>query len=81
MATRLIIAMGGDDTIEAVIRGMGKSKVLLGMIPAGTANNLAKSLGIPEDPKQACALNRLRSISQARSGAGEGPQGEEIPLL
>jgi diacylglycerol kinase (ATP) len=53
---KLIVAMGGDDTIEAVIRGIGRSKVLLGMIPAGTANNLAKSLGIPEDPKEACAL-------------------------
>ena len=53
---KLIIAMGGDDTIEAVIRGMGKSKVHLGMIPAGTANNLARCLGIPEDPKKACAL-------------------------
>ncbi len=53
---KIIIAMGGDDTIEAIIRGMAGSKARLGMIPVGTANNLAKSLGIPEDPKQACAL-------------------------
>ncbi len=53
---RLIIAMGGDDTIEAIIRGIAGAKVRLGMIPVGTANNLAKSLGIPEDPAEACAL-------------------------
>lgn len=53
---KLIIAMGGDDTIEAIIRGIAGTKARLGMIPVGTANNLAKSLGIPEDPKQACAL-------------------------
>jgi diacylglycerol kinase (ATP) len=65
---KLIIAMGGDDTIEAVIRGMGRSKVLLGMIPAGTANNLAKSLGIPEDPKQACALIASRQFRKLDLG-------------
>src|SRR5512133_2247964 len=53
---KVIIAMGGDDTIEAIIRGIAGTKAHLGMIPVGTANNLAKSLGIPEDPKQACAL-------------------------
>ena len=53
---KLIIAMGGDDTIEAVIRGMAGSKARLGIIPVGTANNLAKSFGIPEDVEQVCAL-------------------------
>ncbi|MDR3573333.1 MAG: YegS/Rv2252/BmrU family lipid kinase [Anaerolineaceae bacterium] len=53
---KLIIVMGGDDTIEAVIRGIAGSKVPLGIIPAGTENNVAISLGIPEDPREACAL-------------------------
>ena len=53
---KIIIAMGGDDTVEAIIRGIAGSKARLGIIPAGTANDLAKSLGIPEDPAQACAL-------------------------
>ena len=66
---KLIIAMGGDDTIEAVIRGIGGAKVHLGMIPVGTANNLAKSLGIPEDPKQACQLiasNQIRKLDMGQ---------------
>ena len=35
---------------------LGRSKVRFGMIPVGTANNLAKGLGIPSDIEQACAL-------------------------
>ena len=53
---KIIIAMGGDDTVEAIIRGIAGSKARLGIIAAGTANDLAKSLGIPEDPLEACAL-------------------------
>jgi len=51
-----VIAMGGDGTIEAVMRGMIGSKTRLGIIPAGTENNIARSLGIPLDLKEACAL-------------------------
>ena len=52
----VIIAMGGDGTIGAVIRGMAGSKSRLGIIPAGHSNDLAASLGIPLDLKQACDL-------------------------
>ncbi len=53
---RTIIAMGGDGTIGAVIRGIAGSKVRLGIIAAGTENDMAASLGIPEDIQAACAL-------------------------
>jgi diacylglycerol kinase (ATP) len=46
-----VIAMGGDGTISAVIRGLAGSKVHLGIIAAGTENDIATSLGIPEDLK------------------------------
>lgn len=51
-----VIAMGGDGTISAVIRGLAGSDVHLGIIPAGTENDIATSLGIPTDLKEACAL-------------------------
>jgi diacylglycerol kinase (ATP) len=51
-----VIAMGGDGTISAVIRGIAGSDVHLGIIPAGTENDIATSLGIPNDVKEACAL-------------------------
>src|SRR6266508_1273589 len=52
----IVMAMGGDGTIGAVIRGVAGSTVHLGIIPAGTENDIARSLGIPEDLEQACAL-------------------------
>jgi diacylglycerol kinase (ATP) len=52
----VVIAMGGDGTIGAVIRGIAGSKVKLGLIASGTKNDIAASLGIPEDLKEACAL-------------------------
>ena len=51
-----VIAMGGDGTISAVIRGLAGSKVHLGIIAAGTENDIATSLGIPEDLTEACKL-------------------------
>jgi len=53
---KTVIAMGGDGTLEAVMRGMVGSKVHLGIIAAGTENNIARSLGIPEDLEAACGL-------------------------
>ncbi len=53
---KIIVAMGGDGTIEAVMRGMVGGKVRMGIIPTGTENNIAKSLGIPTDLEEACAL-------------------------
>jgi diacylglycerol kinase (ATP) len=52
----VVIAMGGDGTIGAVIRGIAGSKVSFGIIAAGTENDIARSLGIPEDLQDACAI-------------------------
>ena len=53
---KIVIAMGGDGTIEAVMRGMTGGKARLGIVPVGTENNIAMSLGIPKDLEEACAL-------------------------
>jgi YegS/Rv2252/BmrU family lipid kinase len=53
---RLVAAVGGDGTIHAVARGLLGSASVLGIIPAGTMNNLARSLGVPEKLQEACAL-------------------------
>lgn len=72
---KIIIGMGGDDTLEAIIRGMAGTKARLGMIPVGTANNLAKGLGIPEDVEQACdiiASGNVRRLDMGRVRVGKG---------
>lgn len=61
----IVIAMGGDGTIGAVLRGITGSQAHLGIIPAGTENDIARSLGIPEDLNEACALiasDRTRAL-------------------
>ncbi|MGB3515242.1 MAG: YegS/Rv2252/BmrU family lipid kinase [Elainellaceae cyanobacterium] len=49
----LVIAAGGDGTIEAVARGLVHTQTALGIIPQGTRNNIAASLNIPTDLNQA----------------------------
>lgn len=49
-----IIVLGGDGTVNEVINGIDDfSQVLLGYIPAGSSNDLAKSLNISKDPVMA----------------------------
>lgn len=45
-----IVAAGGDGTISGVCAGLSGTDVKLGVIPLGTFNFFARSLGIPDDP-------------------------------
>ena len=57
-----VIVMGGDGTIETLFRALissraGRaSKTKIGILPSGTYNNIAKSIGIPDDLREACRL-------------------------
>jgi diacylglycerol kinase (ATP) len=53
---KIVIVMGGDGTIGEVIRGIVGSKATLGILVGGTMNDIAASLGIPEDIEAACEL-------------------------
>jgi diacylglycerol kinase (ATP) len=59
----LVVVCGGDGTVESVARAMVGTNAVLGIIPGGTANNIALSLNIPKDIPSAIALLRdgLRS--------------------
>lgn len=48
-----VIAVGGDGTIKLVAECVLDSGIPLGILPAGSANGLAKELGIGNDPTQA----------------------------
>ena len=45
----VIVAVGGDGTINEVANGIIGSSKVLGIIPSGSGNDLIKSLGIPAD--------------------------------
>jgi YegS/Rv2252/BmrU family lipid kinase len=52
----LVIVGGGDGTMNAAARGLLETKLPLGILPLGTANDLARTLGIPEDLDAAARL-------------------------
>jgi len=52
----LVIAAGGDGTIAPVAEGLIGTDAVLGIIPLGTYNNVATSLGVPTELEAAIAL-------------------------
>ena len=50
----VVILGGGDGTLRSSLRALKESGRTLGVLPFGTANNLARNLGIPADLEQAC---------------------------
>lgn len=51
-----VIAVGGDGTLKLVAECLLESDTPIGIIPAGSANGMAKELGIPIDIQQALHL-------------------------
>ena len=54
-----VIAVGGDGTIKLVTECIVNTSIPLGILPAGSANGMAKELNISEDPQTA-----LRTIME-----------------
>jgi YegS/Rv2252/BmrU family lipid kinase len=52
----LVVAAGGDGTVSDVAEALVYTDVPLGILPVGTANVLARELGIPLNLDSACAL-------------------------
>ena len=57
----LIVAAGGDGTVNEVLNGIGDvpdafARVRLGVLPLGTVNVLANELGIPSQLEAACKV-------------------------
>jgi diacylglycerol kinase (ATP) len=46
----IVALAGGDGTIRKVAKKLLEEHVPIGLFPKGTANNIAKTLGIPDDP-------------------------------
>jgi len=59
----MIVACGGDGTFREVADRVG-DELLLGVVPTGTVNLVARELGIPQDPD--AALRLLRGAREAK---------------
>lgn len=55
-AGELPVVVGGDGLLGAVGGAMAGSEVPVGLIPGGRGNDMARSLGIPEDPAGAIGV-------------------------
>lgn len=64
----LVLAVGGDGTVNEVARGLVGSPAALGIVPVGSGNGLARALRIPLQP--AAALAALESGARRRMDVG-----------
>ncbi|MBL8179557.1 MAG: diacylglycerol kinase family lipid kinase [Bryobacterales bacterium] len=64
----LILVAGGDGTINEALNGMIGCDTPLAVLPAGTANVLARETGIPVSPPKAAAV--LNHMQPARIATG-----------
>jgi YegS/Rv2252/BmrU family lipid kinase len=52
----LVIIGGGDGTLNAAAEGLVDTQLPLGILPLGTANDLARTLSIPQELPEACNI-------------------------
>jgi diacylglycerol kinase (ATP) len=71
----LVVAAGGDGTINEVINGLGR-EATLAILPLGTANVLARELGLPLDVERAC--ERILRGHRARIDLGVATNREGV---
>ena len=66
---RLVIA-SGDGAIGAAAAGAAGAGIPLAVVPAGTANDFARAIGVPDDTEAACRIavrgTQLREMDLAR---------------
>ncbi len=79
----IIISYGGDGTLNEVIQGMAESQTALAVWPGGTANVVARDLGVPFDVEElanviAAGRTRRIALGLAQAGSGFTVQGSEF---
>jgi diacylglycerol kinase (ATP) len=65
----LLLVAGGDGTVHHAARALAGSRTALGILPLGTGNDVATSVGIPAQPEEAVrtlALGQVRRFDLAR---------------
>ncbi|HLS29667.1 MAG TPA: diacylglycerol kinase family protein, partial [Flavobacteriaceae bacterium] len=68
----IIVAVGGDGSVNDVIKGLYGSPAILGIIPMGSGNGLARSLKIPLNEVKAIQLLNTFHIQEIDVGKADG---------
>lgn len=72
---RVLLALGGDGTFQALANGVYGSDVMIGILPAGGGNDFAAALGLPRDPVSAAQVileSKPRSVDMVRVRTADG---------
>ena len=73
---RLVVAAGGDGTINEVVNGLHRDATL-GILPLGTANVLAREIGLPLNAEKACQRILLGETFRMDLGVATDHKGSE----
>jgi diacylglycerol kinase (ATP) len=77
----LLVAGGGDGTIGAAARHLAHRDLALGLLPLGTTNNFARTIGIPLDLDAAVAVLRAGKVIDVDLGvAGDLPFANHVGI-
>jgi len=68
MAGEQAVAFGGDGLIAAVAEAVSRADGILGILPGGRGNDLARALDIPLDPAEACSVLAHGTVSRLDLG-------------
>jgi diacylglycerol kinase (ATP) len=77
----MVIACGGDGTINEIVNGLARSDVPMALLPAGTANILAKELNVPWDIPRAARLIPGGAIRRIALGMAMPTNGKHSAAL
>jgi YegS/Rv2252/BmrU family lipid kinase len=69
---RLIVAGGGDGTINAVASALVHTEAALGVLPLGTFNHFARDLGVPLDVDEAVRVMAAGKVTAVDVGQVNG---------
>jgi len=76
----LVIIAGGDGTVGRAVRELKDRSISLTILPVGTANNIARSMGIVGEPKRLLSQLSTAPIKSLDVGMAKGPWGKSIFL-